>query len=176
MSPGSSKASNRILVTIRPICPSDEALMTRFHENLSDRSVYQRYFASLSLRTRTAHARLFNICHPNPAREIVLIAEHIGTNGHPPEISAVGRLVRLDASDRAELAVIVCDEFQNQGIGSRLVQALIERARQEKIGRIVAEMLRENYAMQIVLKRAGFRLYGLGNPTSVRACLDLNPA
>jgi acetyltransferase len=72
------------------------------------------------------------------------------------------------------LAVLISDQFQRQGLGTRLVQALLQQAQEQKIERIVAEMLRDNYAMQIVLKRAGFRLYGLANPTSIRACLDLN--
>ena len=36
-------------VTFRPIRPEDEPLMVKFHETLSDRSVYLRYFGSLSL-------------------------------------------------------------------------------------------------------------------------------
>jgi len=49
-------------VTIRPIRPEDEPLLVRFHETLSDRSVYLRYFCSLSLSRRVAHERLLRIC------------------------------------------------------------------------------------------------------------------
>jgi len=45
-------------VTIRPIRPEDEPLMVKFHETLSDRSVYLRYFSSLSLSRRIDHERL----------------------------------------------------------------------------------------------------------------------
>ena len=45
-------------VTIRPIRPEDEPLMAEFHRTLSDRTVYLRYFASLSLSARIAHERL----------------------------------------------------------------------------------------------------------------------
>src|SRR5438876_831551 len=38
-----------IEVTIRPIRAEDEPLMVKFHETLSDRTVYLRYFSSLSL-------------------------------------------------------------------------------------------------------------------------------
>ena len=42
-------------VTLRPIRPEDEPLMVKFHQALSDRSVYMRYFYSLSLSSRVAH-------------------------------------------------------------------------------------------------------------------------
>ena len=41
---------------IRPIRPDDEAMMVRFHEGLSDLSVYLRYFHVLRLAQRTAHS------------------------------------------------------------------------------------------------------------------------
>ena len=49
-------------VTIRPIRPEDEPLMVQFHTTLSERSVYLRYFCSLSLSTRVEHERLVRIC------------------------------------------------------------------------------------------------------------------
>ncbi|HEV2696893.1 MAG TPA: acetate--CoA ligase family protein, partial [Terriglobales bacterium] len=76
-------------VTIRPIRPEDEPLMAKFHETLSDRSVYLRYFGSLSLKTRIAHERLVRICFGDYDRELALVAEVKGTAG--PDIVGVGR-------------------------------------------------------------------------------------
>jgi acetyltransferase len=132
-----------------------------------------RYFASLSLCMRTAHDRLSRICHPDPDREIVLVAERLIPQSKQTEIVGVGRLVRLKLANHAELAVVISDKSQREGLGTRLVQALIHQAQQAKIDRIVAEMLRDNFGMQIVLKRAGFCVYGLSNPSSVKAYLDL---
>jgi hypothetical protein len=49
-------------VTIRQIHPEDEPLMVKFHGTLSDRTVYLRYFCSMSLAHRTTHERLVRIC------------------------------------------------------------------------------------------------------------------
>src|SRR5262249_40375982 len=49
-------------VTIRPIRPEDEPLMIRFHEKLSERTVYLRYFQAIKLSARVAHERLTKIC------------------------------------------------------------------------------------------------------------------
>jgi len=48
-------------VVVRPIRPDDEAMMVHFHEGLSDRSVYQRYFHMMTLARRTAHERLTRV-------------------------------------------------------------------------------------------------------------------
>jgi acetyltransferase len=45
-------------VRVRPIRPEDEPLMVRFHETLSEQSVYMRYFHMMKLDQRTAHERL----------------------------------------------------------------------------------------------------------------------
>src|SRR5437667_3755925 len=85
-----------IEVTIRPIRPEDEPLMVKFHETLSDRSVYLRYFGSLSLKTRIAHERMIRICFGDYDRELALVAEVKGPEG--PQIVGVGRLNRASAT------------------------------------------------------------------------------
>ena len=63
-------------VIIRPIRPEDEPFMVKFHESLSERTVYLRYFDPLKLSVRTSHERLARICFIDYAREIILVAEH----------------------------------------------------------------------------------------------------
>ena len=62
-------------VTLRPIRPEDEPLMVKFHQTLSDRSVYMRYFHSLSLSSRVAHDRLVRICFVDYDREMAIVAD-----------------------------------------------------------------------------------------------------
>jgi acetyltransferase len=61
-------------------------------------------------------------------------------------------------ANEAELAVIVSDPCHNCGVGTQLVRSLIEIARQEKLDRLTAAMLAENFTMQHVLKNAGFAM------------------
>lgn len=162
-----------IEVTIRPIRAEDEPLMVKFHETLSDRTVYLRYFSSLSLAARTAHERLVRICFSDYEREMVLVAEYRDPQTGEPHILGVGRLNKLQADKAAELAVLISDQYQHRGLGSELLRRLIQIARDEKLSRIVAEMLRDNLAIQTTLRRLGFRFRLLGDPTSVQAVLDL---
>jgi acetyltransferase len=160
-------------VTIRPIRADDEPLMVKFHATLSDRTVYMRYFTSLSLARRTAHERLVRICYTDRGREIVLVAEHEGSETGERDILGVGRLNKLKTEGEAEIAVLVSDEHQHKGLGTELLQRLIGVARDLGVSRIVAEMLRDNIAIQSIFRMLGFRLRLLCDPASVQAFLDL---
>src|SRR5215471_423845 len=78
-------------VEIRPIQPKDEERMVAFHKGLSERSVYMRYFESLSFSLRTAHARLARICFADPERQVVLVALIVDRQTSDQKIVAVGR-------------------------------------------------------------------------------------
>jgi acetyltransferase len=160
-------------VTLRPIRPEDEPLMVKFHETLSDRSVYLRYFCSLSLSRRVEHERLLRICFGGYDREMVLVAERTDPASEERRIIAVGRMNKLHAGNEAEVAVLVSDQYQKLGLGNELLRRAIQIARDEKLTRVSAEMLPDNIAMQIITKRLGFRVRAGEDPTSVRAFLDL---
>ena len=160
-------------VTIRPIRPEDEPLMAEFHSTLSDLTVYLRYFAALTLSARIAHERLLRICFGDYDREMVLVAEHHLEDGSRPRIVGVGRLNKLRARNEAEVAVLVADEYQNLGLGFRLLGGIVQVARDEKLGRVSSEMLRDNLGMQKLSKRLGFRLRTHSDGESVAAVLEL---
>jgi acetyltransferase len=162
-------------ITIRPIRPEDEPLMVRFHESLSEQSVYMRYFHMLGLSQRTAHERLTRICFVDYDREIALVAERIDPETGEREIMGVARLSRLATGfdDEAELSVLVGDPFQRQGIGTLLVSKLLDVGRAEGIRRIIADILFENYPMQHIFKKVGFQLHRDTEEMVVKAELDL---
>jgi acetyltransferase len=163
---------NGAQVEIRPICSEDEQHMMKFHKGLSERTVYMRYLESLSLAVRTAHPRLARICFADPQRETVLVALCCESQSDDKKIVAVGRLSKLADPSNAEVALLVLDEFQSGGLGTELLRQLIQAARDQQISRIEAEMLRDNLAIQRVLKKFGFRLR-LIDPGSVRAVLSV---
>jgi acetyltransferase len=171
VAPWTMKDGKRI--TIRPIRPEDEPLMVKFHETLSDRSVYLRYFCSLSLSRRVAHERLLRICFGDYDREMALVADltEPGTGEH--KIMGVGRMSKLHAGNEAEVAVLVSDQYQKLGLGYELLRRVVQIARDEKLSQVSAEMLTDNVAMQTVMKRLGFRVRASDDLTSMRAFLDL---
>jgi acetyltransferase len=159
-------------VTIRPIRSEDEPLLIQLHQALSERTVYMRYFQPLKLSQRTAHERLTRICFIDYDREMVLVAEQKTENG-AAEILAIGRLSKLRGNNQAELAVLVDDRYQGQGLGTELYRRLIGVARDEKLTRVVSTILAENREMRALCQKLGFRMEADLEDGTVRAELEI---
>ena len=160
-------------VSLRVIRRDDEPLMAQFHQTLSGRSVYMRYFCSLSLESRVAHERLVRLCDVDAEREVALVVDYTSKETGQQQILGVGRLIKLDAQNEAEVAILVSDQCQKQGLGTELLRRLIEIARSQKLHRVSGELLRDNLAMQIMVKKLGFRFRLWAEGTSIPAVLDL---
>jgi acetyltransferase len=158
---------------LRPIRPEDEPLIVQFHWTLSDRSVILRYFHAMSLSSRVAHERLTRICFIDYDREMALVTERQDPHTGTREIVGVGRLSKIRGTNEAEFALIVSDPFQGKGIGTALLERLIQVGRDEKIDRITGDVLPENIDMQRICEKVGFRLvYSAGDPV-IKAMIDL---
>jgi len=156
-------------VTIRPIRPEDEALMPDFHRAISERSVYFRYFHAAKLDQRVAHDRLLRMCFLDYDREIALLADP----ENPPEILAIGRMSRLHGQNAAEIAVLVRDQYQRQGLGMELTRRLVQIARDEHLHTLHAYMLQENIEMQALVKKLGFHITTTDDPAVLFGSLAL---
>jgi acetyltransferase len=153
------KLRNGTPVTLRPIRPEDEPLMIEFHKTLSEQSVRFRYFSLLRLDTRIAHQRLTQICFNDYDREIALVVDYQNRRTGRHEILGVGRLSKLHGLDEAEWAIIISDQWQGNGLGTKLLRLLVEIGRKEKLSRLIAHILSDNTVMQHVSKKAGFQLH-----------------
>lgn len=145
-------------VTIRPIRPEDEPLIAKFHHTLSDQSVYLRYFHPIALQQRIAHERLSRICFIDYDREMVLVVVKKEPATGEAVIIAVGRLNRLRGVNDAEFAILISDDCQRSGLGTALLDRLVQIGRAEKIDRIVADILLENRGMLRACEKVGFTL------------------
>ncbi len=167
------KAKDGTEVRVRPIRPEDEPLMVKFHESLSEQTVYLRYFHMENLSSRVAHERLLRKCFIDYDREMALVAEKANAPAGEHEILAVGRLTRERDPAEGELAVLVADKSQHGGLGTELVRCLIETAKQERYSRIVANILTENTAMRALAKHFGFAIEPTTDISYVTAVLTL---
>ncbi|HEV3120938.1 MAG TPA: bifunctional acetate--CoA ligase family protein/GNAT family N-acetyltransferase [Isosphaeraceae bacterium] len=143
------------VLTIRPVRPEDEPLFVRFHQTLSEESVYLRYFHPAKLSRRVAHERLARICFIDYDREMALVAETLEPGTLDRAIVGVGRIIKLHHSDTAEFAVIVSDAYQRKGIGTELLRRLIQIARDEKLRRLTLQILPENRSMLRSCQKVG---------------------
>ena len=152
------RLKNKTPVVIRPIKPEDEPLMVKFHETLSEESVYHRYFSALKLSQRVAHERLTRICFNDYDREIALVSELKVAKGEERKILGVGRLSKLRGVNEAEFAVLISDDWHDQGLGSELLRQLVQIGRDEKLDRLSGQILLDNHAMQHICRNIGFKV------------------
>lgn len=160
-------------LTIRPIRPEDEPLMVRFHETLSERTVYMRYFSPLQLQQRVAHERLSRICFIDYDREMVLVATRKNPDD-PSETQILGacRLTKLHGKNQGEYGLVVGDEYQGYGLGTRLLSGILDVARQENLDRVIGYITPDNSAMIRICEELGFTL-DEAKDGNVRAVIDL---
>ncbi len=124
-------------VTIRPISRKDAERLVAFHQSLSDRTIYQRFFAAHPQLTENEVRRFTHVDH-------ILREAYVAVD--EDEIVAVGRLDKIDDKS-AEVAFVIQDSYQKQGLGSALFSLLAETAREQGVRTFVAEVLPQNRAM-----------------------------
>ena len=144
---GEIRTTEGAVLHLRPIRPEDAAVLVEFHRGLSARSVYRRFF---SAHPTLSDKELARFTHVDYADRLALIA----LDGE--RLVAVARYERQPRSDEAEVAFVVADEYQHQGIGTLLLEHLAEAAWRRGITRFVAETLTENREMLHVFHQVGF--------------------
>lgn len=165
-------AKDRTKVTIRPILPEDESLLIKFHQGLSDRTVFMRYLQPMMLQERVTHERLARICHADYDREIPLVAEKVEENGEQTVMGVV-RLSKLHGTDEARLSILISDAYQGIGLGGELVRRAVEVARSERLDRLGAILTTDNQVMRHIFEKLGFRFESGANEKLLTATLDL---
>jgi acetyltransferase len=156
---------------IRPIRPEDEPRLVEFHRELTEATVYSRYFEYLGLDERTAHERLTRVAFNDYDRELALVAEvsePLASDGEASgRIAAIGRLSKAHAVPTAEFALLVGDRWQRRGLGTELLRRLVRIGRAEGLEEINADLLASNTGMRRTAKSAGFTIEEeLGDPTA----------
>ena len=166
------KLKNNTPVIIRAIRSLDEPFLVRFHERLSDRSVYLRYFSLIPLSQRVAHEQLTRTCLIDD-REFALVAVLRHEGSADQEVIGLGQMSKQSVPNEMEWALLVADEYQNQGLGTRLCECLLEISRSVDAQRVISMILPENHVMRLIARRLGFKLEWDLEEHALRATLVL---
>ena len=145
-------------VFIRPIRPEDEPLTVDFHKSLSEETAHLRYFGFIKGEALISHERLVQICYSDYDREINLVAERIQPGWNQRQIIAIARLIKSYGVNEAEFAMVISDDWQGKGLGTKLLRDLLEIGCTEGLERIVGYVLPENYVMQRICRKQGFEV------------------
>ena len=73
----------------------------------------------------------------------------------------------------AEFALLVSDPYQRRGLGTKLLEQLLQIAKDEKLTRVSADILADNHEMQRLCEKLGFKLTRDLEDGTVKAAIDL---
>ena len=140
-------------IRLRAISPDDkQQLLEGFHE-LSEQSIYSRFFSA----KQTLDEDELNYLTELDFNRHVGIGAALLIDGK--EIPAgVGRYIILPGTNSAEVSITVKDAYQHRGIGKLLFQQLVLMARSAGITRLIANVLPANRYMLALLEHSGLRL------------------
>ncbi len=132
---------------MRPIRPDDAKRLINFHSHLSPDSVYRRYF---SVHPELSANEVRHLTEVDYVDRLALIVEDEG------KLIGVGRYDRIPGTSDAEVAFIVTDQYQHQGIGTMLLRQLAKAAWPTGIATFSAETQADNRFMMGVFADSGF--------------------
>jgi acetyltransferase len=161
--------TNGVNITIRPIRPEDAMLEKDFVRRLSERTKYFRFMQALHELTPEMVVRFTQIDYD---REMAFVA--ITDDANMPHELGVGRYMRNPDGHSAEFALVVADDCQCLGIGSRIMKTLMQAAKDKGITFFEAEILSANTSMLGLVNKLGFNIETIAdNNEIVRAVKDL---
>ena len=132
---------------VRPIRPDDASRLVAFHEQLSTRSVYLRFFTVHPTLSETEVRRFTTVDYVDRLALVAMVEDRL---------IAVARYDRAPGATEAEVAFVVADDYQHHGIGSTLLDDLADAARARGVTAFRADTLAENHAMLDVFRHTGF--------------------
>jgi acyl-CoA hydrolase/ribosomal protein S18 acetylase RimI-like enzyme len=138
-------------IQLRPVKISDESALKDFFYSLSDNSMYRRF---ISTRKDMPHERLQEFVVIDYRKEMVILA--ILQENDQEKIMGVGQYGIMEGTHMADVAFVVSDTAQNQGIGRELLSYLTLLATKQGILGFTAEVLVNNLSMQHLFETAGF--------------------
>ena len=154
-------------LVVRPIRPVDAEALVALHARLSADTIYRRYFG---VRPHLAPADVERFTRVDGRARFALVALR------GPDLVAVARYEGRPGESGAELAVVVDDALQHQGVGRLLLERLVDVAREAGLATLLADVLGRNAAMLGLLRTLGLPLRSETDGDTVTVFLDLTGA
>jgi acyl-CoA synthetase (NDP forming)/GNAT superfamily N-acetyltransferase len=164
-------ASDGGVVHLRPILPTDADALVAFHDRLSTRTRYLRYFGPHPRLSPRELERFSVVDHDARVAFVALLGDEVIAVGRYEGTAAPGGGV----TGPAEIAFVVRDDHQGRGLGSILLEHLAAAARERGVRRFEAEVLAENNQMVRVFRDAGYQVSRAFEEGVVHLEFDVDP-
>ena len=146
--------------TVRPIHPDDALMLQDLVQHLSPESRYFRFVSSMHELPPSMLARFTLIDYD---REMALVAvfkeRSAGADGQITEtarIVGVSRYITNPDQSSCEFSLVVADDFSGKGLGSRLMESIMDVARDKGLSEMDGLVLANNPSMLKLMKSLGF--------------------
>lgn len=161
-------------VRLRAILPSDKERLQAGLLELSPESQYLRFFTA---KPRLTDAELAYFTELDGWDHFAIGATTIAADGSDGAGVGVARFVRMPGeSEVAEPAIVVIDALQGKGLGTVLMERLIEAAREREIRWFRSEFLAVNDPIRALLEKLSSQVTYRQDGTVVTAEFPLEPA
>jgi acyl-CoA hydrolase/GNAT superfamily N-acetyltransferase len=140
-------------IHLRAVQPTDEPGMRDLMYDLSKETVYYRF---MSRQSTFSDKQIQDFIYVDHRQEVTIVATV--PEAHGENIIGVGRYFLDDKTNRAEVAFVVSDTWQNRGLGTFLFKHLAELAKRNGISGFTANVLRENQRMQTIFNHSGHKV------------------
>jgi len=137
---------------LRPIRPEDLPQHREFVAHISAEDMHSRFFGSMRTLPDEQLASLTQIDYE---RAMAFIAEERLADGHRQTLG-VARAYADGDNVNAEFAILVRSDLKRHGLGSLLLEKLIQYCRKRGLRRIVGEVLLQNHRMLELAASHGF--------------------
>ncbi len=169
MKPQRWRTADGTRLTLRPMLKSDAPLVKESLGKLSSESRRNRFFSAVrEFSDETVH----RLTHFDTATEYALVVVRPEKGKEIP--LAGGRFVHDDDGRRCEFSLLIGDPWQGQGIGHRILRALIREAARRGLSQMEGNVLADNRPMLKLARAHGFMVYDSRTDTGVKlVSLDL---
>ena len=156
---------------MRPIRLTDETKMSHLFYNLSDATVYKRWHHGLK---QLPHRDILRLLEVDYTKNMAVVIE-AEPDDEESRIVGVGRYHTDPATNYAETAFVIRDDWQGHGLGTALLQHVIDIARENGVAGFTAEVLGENRGMRHVFHKSGLEIQSQLNGGVYSLTIDLSP-
>ncbi len=150
-------------INLRPIRPEDAELLKEFVHDMSPESKYYRFMQAIDELTPEMLVRFTQLDY---SREMAIIA--VTDQEEKPTQLGVARYTVNPDGDSCEFAIAVSDKHHGMGIGTQLMESLMEAARYHAVKVIEGDVLADNHRMLTLMQRLGFSIAASGDEPGVK--------
>lgn len=155
-------------ILIRPVKPTDERKIQELYYSLDEQDRYYRFFTQIK---QFPHKRIQNMITIDYSTSMILVGQ---TRDEEKKIIALSAFFKTKKPSEAEIAVVVHEDWRNQGIAHYLLNYLVQIGREMGYKVFSGTVLKQNQAMLHILKnmKYPFSVENIEGPT-IEFLLDI---